>query len=495
MISEVGTHVQLTVRVFADGGVNALGGLVGAGQARPTWLSTLARDCRLVASWGETTPVCLDEQNIGEFVGDVLFADSREWPVIVLSAFEQGGYVVPPEALADELLGLARVYYLGNHATSFRLTDLLGGKELSCFWGATRVYLPRFSCADPGLEHPLLFPDDLLDPASRAELVGELAVGLRSSVPIAEGIAARRARRSRPRSVTSAVGTPAIGASEASPSAPAVTTPDKNSSEDEANSPQPQSPTPLSAPADSSVATPGNAAADAIAAAIGAVAAQLEVLAGAITNLTAANRELFDEVAQLRTGSAVRLASIASIERRIERIDTFMLNEVPRLLARSPEGAPDIESEQEERTALIDIVRQASARHTDALLFLESAEGSAIDSPYEDVDRVAKVLDAMADIARRRQHGTLGLPVRQAFRDYGIDYRSTISETTPGKQRAQYQLADRSGQIYACLEHIVLGSSHDPRYCLRIYFTSRAPLEPRFVIGHVGRHFDVITTS
>jgi len=191
----------------------------------------------------------------------------------------------------------------------------------------------------------------------------------------------------------------------------------------------------------------------------------------------------------------VRLASIASIERRIERIDTFMLNEVPRLLARSPEGAPDIESEQEERTALIDIVRQASARHTDALLFLESAEGSAIDSPYEDVDRVAKVLDAMADIARRRQHGTLGLPVRQAFRDYGIDYRSTISETTPGKQRAQYQLADRSGQIYACLEHIVLGSSHDPRYCLRIYFTSRAPLEPRFVIGHVGRHFDVITTS
>jgi hypothetical protein len=41
----------------------------------------------------------------------------------------------------------------------------------------------------------------------------------------------------------------------------------------------------------------------------------------------------------------------------------------------------------------------------------------------------------------------------------------------------------------------VLGSSYDPRRCLRIYFTSRALLEARFVIGHVGRHFDVLTTS
>ena len=34
-----------------------------------------------------------------------------------------------------------------------------------------------------------------------------------------------------------------------------------------------------------------------------------------------------------------------------------------------------------------------------------------------------------------------------------------------------------------------------PRRCLRIYFSSRVPNEPRFVIGHVGRHFVVRSTS
>jgi hypothetical protein len=235
-----------------------------------------------------------------------------------------------------------------------------------------------------------------------------------------------------------------------------------------------------------------------IAGAIGAITDQLGVLATAITKLAAANRELFEEVAQLRTGNAVRLASIASIERRIERIDSFILQEVPGLLTRPDAEATDeqpVREEPEDRTELVDVVRQISARHSDALLVLESAERSAIDSPYEDVDRVAKVLDAMAEIARRRQSGTLGMPVRQAFREYGIDYRSTIAESTPGKQRSQYMLSDDRGHSYECLEHVVLGSTYDPRYCLRIYFTSRAPTEPRFVIGHVGRHFDVITTS
>jgi hypothetical protein len=101
----------------------------------------------------------------------------------------------------------------------------------------------------------------------------------------------------------------------------------------------------------------------------------------------------------------------------------------------------------------------------------------------------------MAELARRRQQGSLGMPVRQAFRDYGIDYRSTVSEATSGKQRIQYRRSDDRGHSFECLEHIVLGSTYDPRYCLRIYFTTRAPLEQRFVIGHVGRHFEVMTTT
>jgi hypothetical protein len=44
-------------------------------------------------------------------------------------------------------------------------------------------------------------------------------------------------------------------------------------------------------------------------------------------------------------------------------------------------------------------------------------------------------------------------------------------------------------------EHIVLGNTYNPRRCLRIYFSSRVPGEARFVIGHVGRHFEVLTST
>lgn len=489
VIEELGQHVQLTVRVYADGGVDALGGLVGAGQARPAWLSTLAHECRLTSKWGDTTPVRLTGPQMDAFVRDVLFDDRRDWPMVVLSAMEHGGYAVPPEQAVDLLLGLARVYYLDEHATSYRLTDLLGGKQLSCFWGAMRVYLPRFSCADDGSDHPLLFPDELLDPASCAELAGELAVGMQAAVPIADGIAARKARSARPRGVT-----PPMGTAVVMPTAVNIAE-DASASRVRAAAVLPSTPTVVSTNGshDGAGAFPG---AHELAAAIGAITDQLGALTGAITKLAAANRELFDEVAQLRTGNAVRLASIASIERRIERIDSFVLNEVPGLFTKpAAKDVPETPSEIENRTELVDIVRQISARHADALLVLESAERSAIDSPYEDVDRVAKVLDAMAEIARRRQIATLGMPVRQAFREYGIDYRSSVSETTPGKQRSQYLLSDDRGHLFECLEHVILGSTYDPRYCLRIYFTSRAVSETRFVIGHVGRHFDVITST
>jgi hypothetical protein len=105
------------------------------------------------------------------------------------------------------------------------------------------------------------------------------------------------------------------------------------------------------------------------------------------------------------------------------------------------------------------------------------------------------VLDAMASIARRRQEGALGTSLRVAFREMGIEYRGQISQTTSEKLRQQYLVHDGEGTVFDCREHIVLGTSYDPRFCLRIYFTSRTSGEPRFVIGHVGRHFEVGTTT
>jgi hypothetical protein len=85
--------------------------------------------------------------------------------------------------------------------------------------------------------------------------------------------------------------------------------------------------------------------------------------------------------------------------------------------------------------------------------------------------------------------------LRDAFRELGVDYRAGVAPSTSEKLLRQYAVPGADGRVYDCPEHIALGSSYDPRHCLRIYFTSRAPSEPRFVIGHVGRHFRVLSSS
>ena len=101
----------------------------------------------------------------------------------------------------------------------------------------------------------------------------------------------------------------------------------------------------------------------------------------------------------------------------------------------------------------------------------------------------------MARVAKRRMDGGLGIPLKEAFRELGVDYRGGISDTTPATMRQQYLFYGPDGEEYDCVEHIALGVSRDPRHCLRIYFTSRARAENRFVIGHVGKHFDVQMTD
>ncbi|MEO5798632.1 MAG: hypothetical protein ABIS00_04225 [Gemmatimonadales bacterium] len=153
------------------------------------------------------------------------------------------------------------------------------------------------------------------------------------------------------------------------------------------------------------------------------------------------------------------------------------------------------EEDGESGPTLVDAVRQASSEYGDALLVLESAETTAADSPFTDVDRLGVVLQAMAYVARRRQEGGLEGGLRAAFQELGIDYRSGVSKTTSEKLRRQYHFSGPDGREYDCPEHIALGATYDPKHCLRIYFTSRAPSEPRFVLGHVGRHLTVKTTT
>jgi hypothetical protein len=214
---------------------------------------------------------------------------------------------------------------------------------------------------------------------------------------------------------------------------------------------------------------------------------------------------LSGEIERLRTTTAVRATSTTSLERRMVGLEELLERHlVPGDEARvgdvaavreDVEDAAGVDDAGDEPLTLLDVVQTAAATHADALLLLDSAEETAAASPYVDADRLAVILDAMASVARRRQEGQLGTSLRAAFRELGIDYRGGISATTSERLRQQYRSRGSDGRTFECHEHIVLGNSYDPKYCLRIYFTSRAPVEPRFVIGFVGRHFDVATTT
>ena len=115
------------------------------------------------------------------------------------------------------------------------------------------------------------------------------------------------------------------------------------------------------------------------------------------------------------------------------------------------------------------VVQDAAETYSDALVFLDSAIAAAMDSPYEDPERVRAILEAMGRIARRRRDGLLGTPLREAFSDLGIDYRGAIARTTPARLREQYRFAYNGSLIEA--------EEHRPWQHVR-----SAPLPPRILL-------------
>lgn len=480
VLEERSTFTRLTVRVCADHGVGTVRGAVGAGQAQPRFLLGLRTELPLTWLGSPFGPRWLrTPSDVEGFWHDELANPRRAEPVAVLTPTEDGDYVVDPDDLAWQLLGRARLHVLAEHPLTFRLTDAVGDKRLSCFLGAARAYLPRWSRHDDPYDHPLLLAERLADPVLRARWLGEVGLWM--------------ARRSV---VPTRILPP--------PSPPEPAPPGDG----------PAPPTDISGPGVTPEAThPSETGPDGAIPVLPGPTAEatwlplLERLSADVRQLRAEElRQLRDElgtlsdhVDRLGTLSAVRSSSTNAIERRLGRLETILERLVARMeaepaAASAPADAADGYEEDDERPSLLEVVQDMSEAHEDALVFLDDAYRSAGESPYEDPERVRAILDAMARVARRRRDGTLGTSLREAFADLGIDYRAAIARTTPARLRAQYRFTFDDKPLEA-EEHIVLGNTYDPRRCLRVYFTSRLPDEPRFVIAHVGRHFEVLSST
>ncbi len=494
LIKEQQDTTFLDLVIACDGGIRGARGFAGAGQARPALLDRLRRSVALTFEIfdgnrrvpADGTPKILTATEMNSFVANVMIGE-RDRPIAMLAPVEHEGYLVEPRVLAEELFGLAQLYVMDRQACTFALTDAINDKRLSAYFGALRIYSPGFTCADSGVEHPLLLRDRIEDPVERAGLIGRLGhVAAQRRGPI-------ESLRSRIESNLAAAAARAQSQSSAAVAAPAAAT---DGAPAAAVTATPQDGGAVGAPV---TAISGELHLPQLAALPGilqSLAARIGDLSGTIGHLVTVNAQLSDEIARLRTATAVRATSTNAMERRLASIETLL----DPGMQEEEEQASDSDSAGSEDESLhgptlVEMVQHAGAEYSENLLVLDSAELTASESPYQDVDRLAAVLQAMAFVAKRRQEGTLGTGMKAAFQEFGIDYRASIAKSTSEKLRQQYGFAGADGQKYECYEHIAIGGTYDPRRCLRIYFTSRAPNESRFVIGHVGRHLTVMTSS
>jgi hypothetical protein len=508
MLEERPTFTRLSLRVTADHGVTSVRGYVGAGHAQPPFLKALRSD--ITPSWlgGPLTTHPIRPGDVADFVQSVLDVSTRDVPAVVLAPLEKGGYVVDPADLAWDLLGRAKLHVITDHRATFELSDTVGDRRMSCYWGAARAYMPGWSRHDDPLEHPLLVRDRLDDPMLRSTWLGELGIWTGTRLTLPPSLAERRPTPSTdPTGAADAVDDRGSrrGASPKSLPPGRQGEPETVASADQTSRPaaetRPEDRTAVPAGA------PAPPAAD-VAPLFERLFAELRGLGELVDTVLSTNQDLRDEIQRLRTISAVRSSSTNAIERRLGRLEEILEEAFP---DGSPEGRPappdpgapgpdddagrtDTE-EDEGRLTLADVVKEMAESHADALVFLDSAHAAAEQSPYEDPERVRAILDAMAHVARRRRDGMLGTSLREAFGDLGIDYRGTIARSTPDRLRQQYVFHMPDGEPFEAVEHIVLGNTYDPRRCLRIYLSSRVSSEPRFVIGHVGRHFEVMTSN
>ncbi len=504
LLDERPAFTRLAVRVTADAGLTSVRGHVGAGQAQPAFLRALRRDLTPYWRGGPLTVHPIRTGEVEGFVAGVLEDPKRQLPAAVLSPHEDGSFVIDPDDLAWDLLGRARLYVIRDHRLTFELSDTVGDRRMSCYWGAARCYFPGWSRHDEPMDHPLLIADRLADPVMRALWLGEIGAwtGVRTILP--PSIEERREQaklleteKSRPESA--ALAQPADASPEDRTAGPHGAAPTLErlapaGTEDQASAPDVEDAT-----KDDEGATSQSMLR------VAELVPLLETLIRDVRGIASLVDDLTDEVERLRTLSAVRSSSTSAIERRLGRLEDLLDRALPSVgdltrpgagtTAAAAPSAVEPPEDDDGAPSLVEIVHTIAETHSDALVFLDAAFSSASDSPYEDPERVRAILEAMARVARRRRDGALGTSLREAFADLGIDYRPAIAKTTSARMREQYSFVRGDGELVEAEEHIVLGNTYDPRRCLRIYFSSRVPSETRFVIGHVGRHFDVRSTT
>ncbi|MFN8179056.1 MAG: hypothetical protein U0167_14085 [bacterium] len=367
----------------------------------------------------------LSAEDFPRFVRYILLDPERTDPVLLLTPLASGEFPLSPSRLQDEFLTLGTLYVTRLPEDTFALSDELGRRELSCFLGALRAYMPGFRLSDDPFTHPLLVARRVVIAPVRAALAGILAADTVGRSRDDPEIGRLRDLRAADFERTRAAARRAL--------------------EHQAQAARER--------------------------------AEWEEIAKSYAEENAALRE---EVGALKE----RLRDANERLQHSERIGGASQ-------AGRTGGGERFEHLQPH--SVLEAVETAAALLEADLEFLPSAHESAAASPYARPAEILAALRAMSDVAAAKRAGPLGKTLAEAFREKGLDYRRGISKGTPKRLRQQFTFRSQRGEE-TCEEHLCLGAAYDPAECARIYFTTEGP-DGRFVIGHVGRHLKVMSTT
>jgi hypothetical protein len=357
-----------------------------------------------------------------------LTSRDRQIPVVALSASRDGELYLDPARTADRLLGLAHVVVVDPDA-SFAVSDGLG-KELSCYWGAVRIYWPGLRRGDDPYHHRL-FVGGALEHFGREGLAAEIfeTLGRLAGLSIDRPALRRRLEIER--------------------HAQELTAHEQERAELRQR----------------------------VSDAAGAGDDQ-ELLA-----------MLTEEYEQME--AKANAAESALLDAEIE-VETFrqerdearrQLVELTRTMGMQPHGPEGTEEDPGPPATVLDAVNRAALR-SEHTIFLPEAFDSADQSQYQDPSRVLDDLRLVEEIARDWATGELATGPHEAFKQRCSGYRDGIGQKASTQYAVDYEREYQDERIMLG-PHIRRGiGAVSAILRIYLYFDST---HQKILVGHVGR--------
>lgn len=363
--------------------------------------------------------------DVERFTNEVLLAPSRALPVVVVTPdVWSGRLLVNPDEVFDAIKGFAHVVVIESKWAAFKLTDVLE-KELSCYNGAARIYWPTFSLKSNPFDHRLYLPMNIEYWKSKGGSFGKYLFRMLAAISAFRFVEGPAIRAAR-KAIAESERTHLVMLAEE--------------------------------------VKQGRATKE-----------EMETkLLEALLKID----ELTNERDQLQIDVETQKAAWGTYQ-------NFMAGDAQPDAEVNEEPKPD--RDQETFASVRAALDKAKADFPLQLVFLETADISANESPYKNPNRVYELLEALALVTKEWQdkNGVLGQSWEDALAAFGFEYKDKESKTSKSKWANEYSFTYK-GKKRLFEQHITTGAKQADK-CLSIHLY-RDDVARILVIGHCGRH-------